>query len=183
MESLVYMFLTLPHSLGGYGLGDAVFNYEIRLKGKLPFYIKQRSCFADLYYKQAKFAVEYESFTYHSRPQEQGRDAIRSTILNRQGVKILHMNTIQLYDIDACNDFAHTLATRLRKRIYIRTKDFEKMHTQMRELLPRMGFEKMHTQMRELLPRMGQVSKAILTSCVTAGHRGLDIDGLAGGEL
>lgn len=152
MESLVYMFLTLPNALGGYGLGDAVFNYEIRLKGRLPFYIKQRSCFADLYYKQAKIAVEYESFAYHSRPQEQGRDAIRSTILNRQGVKVLHMNTIQLYDFDACNDFVHTLATRLRKRIYIRTKEFEKMHA----------------QMRELLPRMDQVSKAIFTSFVTA---------------
>lgn len=155
MESLVYMFLTLPHALGGYGLGDAVFNYEIRLKGRLPPHIKQRSCFADLYYKQAKIAVEYESFAYHSRPQEQGRDAIRSTILNRQGIKVLHLNTIQLYDTYACNYFAHTLATRLRKRIYIRSNDFQKMHD----------------RMRELLPRLDQVSKEILTSFANAWSR------------
>lgn len=138
MESLAYMFLTLPNALGGYGLGGAVFNHEIRLNGRIPSHFKQRSCFVDLYYKQAKFAVEYESYAFHSRPQEQGRDAIRSIILNRHGVRVLHMNTIQLYNIDACNDFAHTLATRLGKRILIRAKDFEKMHTQMRELLPRM---------------------------------------------
>ncbi len=138
MESLVYMILTLPNALGGYGLGGAVFNYEIKLKGGSPLHIRQRSCFADLYYKQVKVAVEYESFAYHSRPQEQGKDAIRSTILNRKGVKVLHMNTIQLYDIVACNDFAHTLATSLGKRIFIRAKDFEKMHIQIRELLPRM---------------------------------------------
>jgi len=167
MESLVYMFLTLPHVLGGYGLDDAVFNYEIRLKGRLPFYIRQRSCFADLYYKQAKIAVEYESFAYHNSPQEQGRDAMRSTILNRQGVKVLHMSTIQLYDFDACNDFAHTLATRLKKRIYIRAKNFEKMHA----------------QLRELLPRMDQASNEIFNSFLAIRCRALEIDGLAGGEL
>ena len=138
MESLAYMFLTLPNALGGYGLGGAVFNHEIRLNGRIPSHFRQRSCFVDLYYKRAKIAVEYESFAYHRRPQEQGKDAMRSTILNRKGVRVLHMNTIQLYNIDACNDFAHTLATRLGKRISIRAKDFEKMHIKMRELLPRM---------------------------------------------
>ncbi len=32
MESMVYMILTLPHILGGYGLKGANFNYEINLK-------------------------------------------------------------------------------------------------------------------------------------------------------
>ncbi len=138
MESLAYMFLTLPNALGGYGLSGAVFNHEIRLNGNVPSHFRQRCCFADLYYKRAKIAVEYDSYAYHSRPQEQGKDAMRSIILNRKGVSVLHMNTIQLYNIDACNDFAHTLATRLGKRIFIRTKEFETMHIQMRDLLPKM---------------------------------------------
>ncbi len=136
MESIAYMILTLPHALGGYGLDGAVFNYEIRIKGRTQPHLRQRCCFADLYYKQAKIAVEYESFAYHSRPSEQGKDAIRSVILNRQGVRVLHMNTIQLYDRNACRDFAHTLATRLGKRIQIRAKEFAKMHIQLRALLP-----------------------------------------------
>lgn len=166
MESLAYMLLTLPHALGGYGLGGAVFNHEIRLKGRIPLYVK-RICFVDLYYKQAKVAVEYDSFAFHSRPQEQGKDAVRSTILNRKGIKVLHMNTIQLYDIDACNNFAHTLATRLGKRIYIRAKDFAKMNI----------------QLRELLPRMFPISDTIDTSSVTEECGELGIDGMADGKL
>lgn len=139
MESLAYMFLTLPHALGGYSLGGAVFNHEIRLTGRVTPRLKQRRCFVDLYYKHAKVAVEYESYAFHSRPQDQGKDAIRSIILNRHGIRVLPMNTIQLYSIDACKDFAHALATRLGRRIFIRAKDFTKMHIRMRELLPKIA--------------------------------------------
>lgn len=167
MESLTYMFLTLPHTLGGYGLSGAVFNHQIRIKGGIPTHFRQRSCFADLYYKQAKIAVEYESYAYHSRPQDQGKDAIRSIILNRQGIRVLHMNTIQLYDIHACNDFAHALATRLGKRIQVRTNDFVKMCI----------------QMRELLPRTALISKSIDKDNVTMGDGGLGKEAAVDGEF
>lgn len=136
MESLVYMILGLPHVLGGYGLNDAVFNYEIRLKSEAQVRLKQSRCFVDLYYKRAKLAVEYESFTYHNTPSELGKDGIRSTILQRQGITVMHLSTIQLYDQDACKDFAYTLADRIGKRMQIRAKRFDEMHTLLRTLLP-----------------------------------------------
>jgi len=136
MESLTYMIMELPHALGGYGLKGAVFNHEIRLKGEAKIRLGQDRCFLDLYYKQAKLGVEYESFTYHSSPTEQGKDAIRSVTLQRRGVNIMHLNTIQLYDRNACKDFADNLAKRLGRRIQIRTKKFDEMHTLLRELLP-----------------------------------------------
>ena len=46
------------------------------------------------------------------------------------------MSTIQLYNKDACRDFAYNLAARLGKRISIRTEKFDKMHTVLRDLLP-----------------------------------------------
>lgn len=136
MESLAYMILSLPNALGGYGLNGAVFNHEIGLKGESKIHLRQDHCFADLYYKQVKLGVEYESFAYHNSPLEQGKDAIRSAVLQRKGIKVMHLNTIQLYDRDACRDFAYNLAARLGKRIHIRTNKFEKMHTLLRELLP-----------------------------------------------
>jgi len=136
MESLAFMILTLPHALGGYGLKNAVFNYEIPLKGEARTRLGQNRCFADFYYKQAKLAVEYESFSFHSSPSEQGKDAIRSAALERQGIKMMHLSTIQLYDREACKDFAKNLAARLNKRIRIRTKRFDEMHDQLRNLLP-----------------------------------------------
>lgn len=136
MESIAYMILTLPYSLGGYGLNGAVFNYEIKLKNEARLRLGQNRCFTDLYYSQVKLAVEYESFAYHNSPSEQGKDVIRSAILERQGVDVMRLSTIQLYDRDACTDFAYNLAARLGKRIQIYTKSFDEMHALMRALLP-----------------------------------------------
>ena len=136
MESIVYMILVLPHSLGGYGLDGAAFNYEIKLSNEAGKRLGQKRCFADLYYKSARLAVEYESFAYHNNPLQQGKDAVRSAILDRQGIEVMHLNTIQLYDANACNDFAFNLAARLGKRIEIRAKKFEEMNGLLRALLP-----------------------------------------------
>lgn len=141
MESLSYMMLTLPHALGGYGINGAVFNHEIKLINEAQAYLRKTRCFADLYYMQAKLAVEYDSFTHHSSPSEQGKDMIRAAILERQGVEVMHFSTIQLYDKNACKNFAYNLAARLGKRINIRTNRFHEMHALMRELLPKeIGF-------------------------------------------
>jgi hypothetical protein len=137
MESLAYMILTLPHALGGYGLNGAVFNHGIKLNHEARVRLGQSRCFTDMYYKQAKLAVEYESFAYHNSPSEQGKDVVRSAVLERQGIDVMHLSTIQLYDRGACEDFAYNLAAHLGKRIHIRTKRFDKMHVLMRELLPK----------------------------------------------
>lgn len=136
MESLAYMILTLPHALGGYGLNSAVFNHEISLKSEARAHLKQNYCYVDLYYKRAKLAVEYESFTHHSSPLEQSKDMVRSDFLESQGIYVMHMSTIQLYDIDACRNFAYNLARRLKKRMQIRSKRFNEMHALIRALLP-----------------------------------------------
>jgi 3-hydroxy-3-methylglutaryl CoA synthase len=122
--------------LGGYGLGGAAFNYEIKLEVGLSKQIRQNSCFLDLYYKKAKLAVEYESFAYHSKPAEQGKDAIRAAVLERQGIEVVRVNTIQAYDSDSFRILAFNLAARLGKRISIRTERFEEMHKSLRMLLP-----------------------------------------------
>ncbi len=139
MESLSYMILVLPHALGGYGLNGAVFNQEIILQGEAVNQLSQMRCFADLYYKDEKVAVEYDSFAYHNSPTEQGKDSKRSALLESQGIEVLQLNTIQLYDPDACRTFAFNLARRIKKRINIRTKKFDEMHAQLRTLLPVRG--------------------------------------------
>jgi very-short-patch-repair endonuclease len=142
MESIAYMILTLPYSLGGYGLDGAVFNHEIKLKTETGKRLGQKRCFVDLYYKQAKLAVEYESFAYHSSPSEQGKDMMRAAMLERQGLNVIRLSTIQLYNRDACKEFANNLAARLGKRISIRTPKFNEMHMLLRAMLPEEEFGK-----------------------------------------
>lgn len=136
MDSIGFMILTLPHALGGYGLDGATFNHEVKLKDEACKRLGQKRCFTDLYYKRVKLAVEYESFAFHNNPSEQGKDMIRSAILERQGVEVMRLSTIQLYDKDACMDFALNLASRLGKRIQICTKEFHRIHSILRTLLP-----------------------------------------------
>lgn len=136
MESLVFMILTLPNSLGGYGLSDAVFNKEIEIKEEARSRLGQYRCFADMYYEKAKLAVEYQSFKHHSNPMEQGRDMVRSAAMESQGIAVMHLSTIQIYDARACREFAFNLSERLGKRMQIRASGFEEKHLQIRKLLP-----------------------------------------------
>lgn len=136
MESLTYMILTLPHNLGGYGLDGAVFNYPIELNDEMRTILGQNRCYIDIYYKQEKIAVEYDSFAFHKRPLEQGRDLMRQVVLERMGINVMRLSTIQLYDKETLRLFAHNLAARLSKRIRIRTDKFNKYHSDLRDLLP-----------------------------------------------
>lgn len=136
MESMMYMILTLPHALGGYGLDGADFNYKVDIKEEAKRSIGKNRCYLDLYYKQARLGIEYDSYAHHRSPLEQGNDNMRSAAIARQGIEIMKMNTIQLYNKESCRLFAKNLAARLKRRIYIRTKEFDKMHDLLRELLP-----------------------------------------------
>ncbi|MDR1796674.1 MAG: hypothetical protein LBR44_04400 [Clostridiales Family XIII bacterium] len=136
MESLVFMMLTLPNAHGGFGLKGACFNHEIPLAPEAARRLGQRRCFVDLYYPVAKWALEYDSFQHHSSPAEQGKDALRASALERRGVGVVHLNTIQLYDAKAFEEFAYNLASRLGKRIRIRAKGFPAAHRALRALLP-----------------------------------------------
>lgn len=136
MESLVYMILTLPNFMGGYGFKGATFNHKINLNLDLVNRLGQENCFIDLYFKDKRIGVEYDSFEWHNSPASQGKDALRAGVLKRQGIEIFSMTTIQLYDEDACRDFAHNLALKLGRKLQIRTDKFEPMHQQLRILLP-----------------------------------------------
>jgi len=137
MESLAYMKLALPNFLGGYGLSDLQLNYEIHLKNEKRRYPSQQRYFVDIYYKDAKLAVEYDSHKHHQSPLEQGRDAMRAAILEKQGISVVSFKTIQLYNEDAFQDFAENLAKRLGKRIRIKSVSFHPMSQRLQELLPR----------------------------------------------
>lgn len=136
MESIVFMIFTMPNLLGGYGLTGACLNYEVTLMNEAKKRLNQKKFFVDIYYKGKKVAVEYDSYAHHSNTAELGRDSIRSALIERQGIKTMHMNTAQLYNVDACDDFALNLAKCLGKRIYIRTDKYDKTKSLLRDLLP-----------------------------------------------
>jgi hypothetical protein len=139
MESLAFMLLTLPHMLGGYGLHGAAFNQEIPLTPEARRRLGQQRCFADLYYRQARLALEYDSFAHHHTPTEQGRDLVRASVLERLGIEVMRFGTIQLYERTATEELARNVAARLGRRLRVRTEAFEAAHQALRALLPKRG--------------------------------------------
>lgn len=136
MESLVFLFLTLPNTQGGYGLCGATFNHEVQLEKEGREQLKQNRCFIDVFYKGVNLAIEYDSHTHHSRPEEQGKDMKKATALERQGFSVINIGTSQLYNKTAFRECSLNIAKRLGKRIRIRTKRFDKAHDELRKLLP-----------------------------------------------
>ena len=136
MESIAFMALTLPYSYGGYALTGAVFNHEIKANPNTKYRVRQKRYYIDIFYKKEKIAVEYDSTTYHSRPSEKGKDSIRATSLELQGIEVINLTAMQLYDQWAFDEYAHHLASRLGKEIRKRIKDFEKEQSGLRKIFP-----------------------------------------------
>lgn len=136
MESIAFMILTLPHLYGGFGLSGACFNYKIPLDPRGRRQLGKSSCFVDIYYEKEKLAVEYDSFAYHNTPTAQGNDNVRASTLERLGIEVVRFSTIQLYDKKVCKDFAGNLASRLGKRVRIRSKRYEEEQSKLWKLLP-----------------------------------------------
>lgn len=137
MESIVFLILTLPNLLGGFGLNGACFNNEIYLNHDAAQRLGQNRCFVDLYYSEARLAIEYDSFTHHNSAAAQGKDLSRATALERQGIDTMRLGTTMFYNKKEFDEFILNLASRLGKRIRIRTNKFEKEHNNLRSLMPR----------------------------------------------
>lgn len=136
MESLTYMILGLPNSLGGFGLSDVRFNYEIKLNKEEQIELGQKRCFVDLYFQNERLILEYDSLEHHSKSEEQSFDMIRTSVLESKGYSVVRLNAIQLYDKNSCIKFANRISSKLRKRIRIRTKEFYSANEKLRNLLP-----------------------------------------------
>lgn len=136
MESIVFMILTLPNILGGFGLKNASFNQEVIFAEEVMGKVKEKRFFMDLFYTKEKVAVEYDSFKHHHTPESQGKDLLRMNALELYGIDVIRLSTIQLYNRESCEVFVKNLASRLGKRIRIRTPEFEAAHKNLRKLLP-----------------------------------------------
>lgn len=136
MESILFMFLTLPSVYGGYGLKGAMFNYEIPLDNEAKAHLDKQRCFVDIFYPDSDLGIEYNSKEFHSSPLKQGQDALRSSILEYKGIDMMQVTSTQLYDRKACKVFAHNVASHLGKRIRNSSKKFDISHKKLRNLLP-----------------------------------------------
>jgi hypothetical protein len=137
METILAMMLSLPYRLGGYGFPKPNMNNCIdvhitaRKAASKKFYI------CDIYWPQARLAVEYDSDRHHTGAEQIMNDSKRRNALAYMGVSVVAITRRQLYNDEELKKAVNLLAKRLGKRIRYNEKEFTFRHQELRALLPR----------------------------------------------
>lgn len=112
MESLLSMLLCLPPSLGGFGLPRPELNFPIETN---EGGIVMRRC--DLYWPNQRFALEYDSDTFHSDASKLHLDSSRRSTLEKAGVHVVSVTKNQVFDRGKLFNLATIVSKRLGKRL------------------------------------------------------------------
>lgn len=135
-ESQLALLLGLPCVMGGYGLGVPRMNEEITfVKGSRKATDSDMN-YVDLYWPEAKLAVEYDSDLAHIGSDEIARDAIKKNALAVAGINVVTVTKKQLMSYAEMEKVAHVVAKHLGVRIRARGRDTEGKRQRLRwELL------------------------------------------------
>lgn len=112
MESLLSMLLCLPPSLGGFGLPRPELNLPIETN---EGGVVMRRC--DLCWPDQRFALEYDSDTFHSDASKLHLDSSRRSTLERVGVHVVSVTKNQVFDRGQLFNLATITSKRLGKRL------------------------------------------------------------------
>ena len=130
-EAMLFLFLRLPHRLGGFAVDGAVYNHQIWVRG--------RAFFADICFPEERVIVEYNSHAFHASQGEAKRiaDLERKRLLEAAGWTVIIIETDDLYDLVNFRLKIREIARALGRRIRIRSSRFQTLFSRLRDLLPR----------------------------------------------
>lgn len=129
-ETELAMILTLPFSLGGYGLPAPMLNCQVDLgvksvtcKGPTLLSLVDRQAqknefrICDLYWADAKLDIEYDSDFYHVGAEKIAQDANRRNDLESRGITVITVTNKQILSWKRMDEVACHAAKRIGKRI------------------------------------------------------------------
>ena len=117
METILYLLLCLPRTLGGYGMPAPSLNVKRGVNKSASKFTFARTLVPDLYWSEARLDVEYDSEEFHAEEAALKRGARRTMALRAMHVDVFSMTGDMVRDSVAFDGFAHLLARRLHKRI------------------------------------------------------------------
>ena len=119
MESLLSMLLCLPPLLGGFGLPRPELNYPVKTDERTNLV---RWC--DLCWPNQRFALEYDSDTFHSSKSKLHLDSSRRSILEKAGIHVVSVTKNQVFDREQLFSLAKIVSRKLGKRLSPTPFDF-----------------------------------------------------------
>jgi len=122
-ETSLTLLLCLPGFLGGYHLPFPLLNPRIDV-GKYVRGLANKGYYrCDLYWPEAKLAIEYESNSHHTGPIHIADDSKRRNAIEELGIHIVTVTWAQTRDAQELDKVAHIIARRLGKPL--RNQDYD----------------------------------------------------------
>lgn len=113
METALFLLITLPPDLGGYGLPKPELNAEIVIPGSASDSGKRQERFGDLVYRQERIVVEYQSERFHAQLGTTEDDEARREELEALGYTVMFITPTRIRDRERFDRFIRRLADRL----------------------------------------------------------------------
>lgn len=135
MESVLAILLSLPYSLGGYGLTRPSLNFHVDVPQRFQKLADRGYCECDLCWPEIHLAVEYDSRLHHSETDRRESDARRRNTLISLGFTVVTVSADQVLNGGSFNRLAHQLANHLGKRLRYVDPEFTHTHLALRDEL------------------------------------------------
>ena len=139
METILFMLLTLPYKLGGYGLPAPELNKRIDIKnsGKYSGKLKAGKSYyvCDLFWAKEKLAIEYDSDIYHTGADRIASDSEKRLILAMLGITVVTVTNKQIRNRLEFENLVKLIAGKLHKRLWYKKPQFLIAERELRDLL------------------------------------------------
>ena len=134
-ETKVALALTLPCKIGGMGLPQPSLNRFIPLNAAEQKALNRSYFLCDLYWEQAKLAIEYDSDAEHSGSERIASDAARRNALLRLGITVITVGNQTFRDRSEFKRVGATVARLLGMRIRPRSEHYDRQQIELRKRL------------------------------------------------
>ncbi len=115
MESIIALLLCLPCSMGGYGIPLPVLNERVEIDSRVKGLTDRKFFKCDLFWPQARLALEYDSELEHTAAERIFNDAKKRNVLEAMGYRVLTVTKPQVYDAREFEQIATLISKRLKR--------------------------------------------------------------------
>lgn len=116
METTSFLLASLPQRLGGYGTGHPLLNARIDVPPSKRGLVAKSCYYCDLYWPEARLALEYDSDECHTGTEHIFGDSSRRADLALLGVEVVTLTRLQVMQADEFDKVMALVEKRLGKR-------------------------------------------------------------------